>query len=178
VKVLAIRSTHIADHASYRVDTPAGSVVIGGDASNDVTALPRAHSTSDQVEKLAQGADVIVHSTMHPILGPDKGSGFPPPAFYRQSMTTDLGAMAKRVGAKYLMLTHLARSLGTGAAQPVGRSGRSTDATIEKKRTGTDQEGIDRLLRKARKDGMEVATVAGVEHFDWLPNGRGCSAEV
>jgi ribonuclease Z len=44
VKVLAIRSTHIAGHASYRVDTPAGSVVIGGDASNDVTALLRAHS--------------------------------------------------------------------------------------------------------------------------------------
>jgi len=113
VKVLAIRSTHIAGHASYRVDTPAGSVVIGGDASNDVTAPPRAHSTSDQVEKLAQGADVIVHSTMHPILAPDKGSGFPAPVFYRQSMTTDLGAMAKRIGAKYLMLTHLAPSLGT-----------------------------------------------------------------
>jgi ribonuclease Z len=113
VKVLAIRSTHIAGHASYRVDTPAGSVVIGGDASNDVIAPPRAHSTSDQVERLAQGADVIVHSTMHPILGPDKGSGFPPPIFYRQSMTTDLGAMAKRVGAKHLILTHLAPSLGT-----------------------------------------------------------------
>jgi ribonuclease Z len=55
VKGLAIRSTHIAGHASYRVDTPAGSVVIGGDASNDVTAPPRAHSTSDQVEKLARG---------------------------------------------------------------------------------------------------------------------------
>jgi ribonuclease Z len=46
-------------------------------------------------------------------MGPDKGSGFPPPVFYRQSMTTDLGAMAKRVGTKYLMLTHLAPSLGT-----------------------------------------------------------------
>jgi ribonuclease Z len=31
VKVSAIRSTHIPGHASYRVDTPAGSVVIGGD---------------------------------------------------------------------------------------------------------------------------------------------------
>src|SRR5205807_5863661 len=113
VKVSAIRSAHIAGHASYRVDTLAGSVVIGGDASNDATAPPRAHSTSDQVEKLAQGADVIVHSTMHPILAPDKGSGFPAPIFYRQRMTTDLGAMAKRVGAKYLVLTHLAPSLGT-----------------------------------------------------------------
>jgi len=113
VKVSAIRSTHISGHASYRVDTPAGSVVIGGDASNDVPAPPRAHSTSDQVERLANGADVIVHSTIHPVLGPDRGSGFPAQSFYRQSLASDLGAMAKRSGAKYLMLTHLAPSLGT-----------------------------------------------------------------
>ena len=112
VKVSAIRSTHIAGHASYRVDTPAGSVVIGGDASNDTPAPPRAHSTSDQVERLAKGVDVIVHSTMHPVMGPDRGSGMPPPVFYRQSMTSDLGAMAQRVGAKYLMLTHLGPPLG------------------------------------------------------------------
>ena len=45
-------------------------------------------------------------------MGPDRHSGFPSFAFYRQSETTDLGAMAKRAGAKYLMLTHLAPSLG------------------------------------------------------------------
>jgi ribonuclease Z len=112
VKVSAIRSTHIAGHASYRVDTPAGSVVIGGDASNDVPAPPRAHSTSDQVERLATGADVIVHSTIHPVLGPDRGSGFPAQSFYRQPLASDLGAMAKRAGVKYLILTHLAPSLG------------------------------------------------------------------
>src|SRR5262249_34833783 len=49
VKVSAIRSTHIAGHASYRVDTPAGSVVIGGDAGRDKTAPPRASSTSAAV---------------------------------------------------------------------------------------------------------------------------------
>lgn len=113
VKVSAIRSTHIPGNASYRVDTPAGSVVIGGDASNDVSAPPRAHSTSDQVERLAKGADIIVHSTIHPVLGPDRGSGFPAQSFYRQSLASDLGAMAKRAGARYLMLTHLAPSLGT-----------------------------------------------------------------
>ena len=112
VKVSAIRSTHTAGHASYRVDTPAGSVVVGGDAGNDVLAPPRTSSTSDQVERLAKGVDIIVHSTTHPVLGPDRGSGFPPFAFYRQSGTTDLGAMAKRVGAKHLMLTHLAPSIG------------------------------------------------------------------
>src|SRR6476620_8051363 len=108
VKVSAIRSTHIAGHASYRVDTPAGSVVVGGDAGNDTLAPPRASSTSAQVERLAQGADVIVHSTMHPVMGPQGGSGMPAPLFFRQSSTPDLGAMAKRTGAKVLVLTHLA----------------------------------------------------------------------
>jgi ribonuclease Z len=102
VKVSAIRSTHTAGHASYRVDTPAGSVVIGGDASNDVLAPPRSSSTSDQVERLAKGVDIIVHSTIHPVLGPDRDSGFPPQSFYRQSLTTDLWRYGKAGGAKYL----------------------------------------------------------------------------
>lgn len=112
VKVSAIRSTHIPGHASYRVDTPAGSVVIGGDATNDVLTQPRKHSTSDQVELLARDVDVIVHSTMHPIMGPSRDSGMPPEVFHRQSSTTDLGAMARRVNAKHLVLTHLGPSIG------------------------------------------------------------------
>jgi len=96
VRVSAVRSTHMPGHASYRVDTPVGSVVIGGDAGNDKIAPPRDHSTSDQVEKLARGADVIVHSTIHPIMAPDKPSGFPAPVYYRQSTADDLGAMAQR----------------------------------------------------------------------------------
>ena len=107
VKVSAVRSTHIAGHASYRVDTPAGSVVIGGDAGNDTPAPPRASSTSEQVEALARGADVIVHSAIHPLMGPDRGSGMPPPVYHRQSTVSDLGAMARRAGAKHLVLTHL-----------------------------------------------------------------------
>jgi ribonuclease Z len=113
VKVSAIRSTHVPGHASYRVDTPAGSVVIGGDASNDVQEPPRKTSTSDQVEKLAKGADIVVHTTIHPVLSPDRGSGAPPPVYYRQSNATDLGALAQRAGVKHLMLTHLAPSLGS-----------------------------------------------------------------
>lgn len=115
VKVSAIRSTHIPGHASYRVDTPAGSVVIGGDAGNDTFAPPRASSTSEQVEKLAVGADVVVHSTIHPVMAPDKGSGMPAPFFFRQSTATDLGAMAKRTGAKHLVLTHLIPPVGAAA---------------------------------------------------------------
>jgi ribonuclease Z len=107
LKVSAVRSTHIPGHASYRVDTPAGSVVIGGDAGNDAFAPPRSSSTSAQVEALAKRADVIVHSTIHPVMGPDRDSGMPPPIFYRQSSASDLGAMAQRAGAKHLLLTHL-----------------------------------------------------------------------
>ena len=62
---------------------------------------------AEQVELLGKGADIIVHSTVHPIMGPDKGSGMTPLAFYRQSTAVDLGAMAQRAGAKHLMLTHL-----------------------------------------------------------------------
>jgi ribonuclease Z len=118
VKVGAIRSTHIAGHVSYRVDTPAGSVVIGGDAGNDVPLPPRSSSASEQVERLANAADVIVHSTIHPIMGPDKGSGFFPHAYFRQSNAFDLGAMAKRAGAKYLMLTHMIPPLGAERQGP------------------------------------------------------------
>jgi ribonuclease Z len=56
---------------------------------------------------LAKGADIIVHTAMHPVMGPDRDSGMPPAVYYRQSNATDLGAMARRAGAKHLMLTHL-----------------------------------------------------------------------
>lgn len=118
VSVSAIGSRHIPGHASYRVDTPAGSVVIGGDAGNDKPAPPRDSSTSAQVEKLSQGVDIIVHSTIHPVMGPDRESGFPPPIYFRQSTATDLGAMADRVGAKHLMLTHLIPPMGAARQGP------------------------------------------------------------
>lgn len=118
VKVTAINSRHVPGHASYRVDTPAGSVVIGGDAGNDTPKPPRDTSTSAQVEKLAKGADIVVHSTIHPAMGPDKDSGFPPPIYFRQSTATDLGALAKRSGAKHLMLTHLIPPMGAARQGP------------------------------------------------------------
>src|SRR5262249_44615999 len=118
VNVSAIRSAHMAGHVSYRVDTPAGSVVIGGDAGNDRLAPPRASSTSDQVERLASGADIIVHSAIHPTMGPDNTSGMYPYAYYRQSNVFDLGAMAQRAGAKHLMLTHLIPPIGADRQGP------------------------------------------------------------
>jgi len=118
VKVSAIRSTHIPGHASYRVDTPAGSVVIGGDAGNDTREPPRDTSTSAQVEQLAEGADVLVHSTIHPAMGPGGGTGFPPPIFYRQSSAHDLGGLAQRAGVGHVMLTHLIPPVGAPRQGP------------------------------------------------------------
>ena len=118
VSVQAVTSRHIAGHASYRVDTPAGSVVIGGDAGNDNPKPPRSSSTSAQVEKLANGADVVVHSTIHPVMGPDQDSGFPAPIFYRQSTASDLGAMAQRAQVQHLMLTHLIPPIGAKKQGP------------------------------------------------------------
>ena len=112
VTVSAIASKHIAGHLSYRVDSPAGSVVIGGDAGNEKSAPPRESSTSAGVELISKDADVLVHSTIHPAFGPDNKSTFPAPIFYRQSTSTDLGALAKRANVKHLMLTHLIPILG------------------------------------------------------------------
>ncbi len=132
VKVSAINSRHIPGHASYRVDTPAGSVVIGGDAGNDKPKPPRDTSTSAQVEKLAMGADIIVHSTIHPVMGPDRKSGFPPPIYFRQSTATDLGSMAQRTGAKHLMLTHLIPPMGAKRQGPYPIPGGALDEAAYK----------------------------------------------
>jgi ribonuclease Z len=118
VSVSAIGTVHIAGSLAYRIDTPAGSVVIGGDAGNSKRAPPRDSSTSESVEALATGADVLVHSTMHPVFAPVGGSEFPPPVYYRQSNVADLGAMARRAGVGHLMLTHLIPSLNTPAHGP------------------------------------------------------------
>ncbi len=118
VIVSAINSRHIPGHLSYRVDTPKGSVVIGGDAGNDKATLPRENSTSAAVETLSQGADILVHSTMHPIFGPDGGSTFPTPIFLRQSTASDLGSLAKRAKVEHLMLTHLIPPIGAKSVGP------------------------------------------------------------
>jgi ribonuclease Z len=42
----------------------------------------------------------------------------PPALYYRQSTATDIGAMAKRAGAKHLMLTHLIPPIGAERQGP------------------------------------------------------------
>ena len=85
--------------------------MIGGDAGNSKRRPPRESSTSDRVEALAQDADILVHSAIHPIFGPDGGSKFPAPIYFRQSDTRDLGLLAQRAGVSQLVLTHLIPAL-------------------------------------------------------------------
>jgi ribonuclease Z len=120
VVVTAIETVHIAGSLAYRIDTPVGSVVIGGDAGNSQSAPPRDSSTSETVEQLADGADIIVHSVIHPSFAPGAGTGstFPPPVYYRQSGAADLGAMARRTGARHLMFTHMIPAIGAAAHGP------------------------------------------------------------
>ncbi|CAB9515235.1 Ribonuclease Z [Seminavis robusta] len=120
VQVKAIRTNHVGGSAAYRVDTPAGSVVISGDASNDSgdpTARP--YSTSDQVELLANGADVLVHAVIHPsaLRSAPGEPGLPEAIYNRQSTAQDVGAMAQRLGTADLILTHQIPPVGSNRFQ-------------------------------------------------------------
>lgn len=148
VSVSAISSRHVAGHASYRVDTPAGSVVVGGDAGNDSPAPPRATSTSAQVELLAKDADILVHSVIHPVMGPDGTTGFPPPIYHRQSTATDLGSLAARAGVKNLMYTHLIPPLGAPRQGPYPLPGALIEADY---------------VDSAREGGFEGNVVVGTD---------------
>ena len=118
VSVMAIAAVHIPGSLAYRVDTPVGSVVISGDAGNSKPGPPRETSTSETVAAMAEGADVLVQSAIHPVFAPGAGSKFPAPVYFRQSNTEDIGAMAERCGVGHLMLTHLIPSLNTRAHGP------------------------------------------------------------
>jgi ribonuclease Z len=118
VSVSAIVTTHIGGSLAYRVDTPVGSVVVGGDAGNSKRVPPRRSSTSETVELLSQDADVLVHSVIHNRFAPEGGSTFPPLVYLRQSNAGDLGAMAERAGVEHLMLTHMIPSLNTTSHGP------------------------------------------------------------
>jgi ribonuclease Z len=64
------------------------------------------------------GADVLVHSVIHPVFAPGAGSLFPPPVYYRQSNATDLGAMAHRAEIRHLVLTHLIPAIDSASHGP------------------------------------------------------------
>ena len=90
---------------------------IGGAASAD-GACPdpnRPTSASSQVELLSSGADILVHSVIHPIMTSvtaNNGSPYPGDFYCRQTNAPDLGAMAENAGVGVVMLSHLIPSIG------------------------------------------------------------------
>jgi ribonuclease Z len=54
----------------------------------------------------------IVHSVIHPVMAPGKGSGMFAYAYLRQTSVPDLAALAQRAGVKNLMLTHMIPPIG------------------------------------------------------------------
>ena len=60
----------------------------------------------------------------------------------------------------------------------VSRQRNELYATAVEQRAGTYQQRINRLLRKARKDRIDVTAGGGLEDFDLLPDGQGRSLNV
>jgi len=143
VSVTAVATQHVAGSLAYRVDTPAGSVVIGGDAGNSKSSPQRETSTSESVEAIAEGVDILVHSAIHPAFAPGSGSNFPPFAYLRQSSVFDLGSMARRAGVKHLVLTHLIPALNIdfhGSVEIPGAPLRRSDFEDIARESGFDGE--------------------------------------
>ncbi len=110
VRVTATLVNHYQVYPSFafRFDTADGSLVISGDTGPD---------TSGNLQKLAKGADVLVHEVLDDLyvkaaFGDDPKNG-PEPELYRHMVTahtssTKVGNVAEQCGVKTLVLSHIA----------------------------------------------------------------------
>jgi ribonuclease BN (tRNA processing enzyme) len=100
VRVTAILVPHgvVFPSFAFRFDTPSGSVVFSGDTSR-----------SENVVRLARGADILVHEVID--IAFYKKSGYPPALLNHLEVShTDVsavGMIAQQAGVKTLVLTHL-----------------------------------------------------------------------
>lgn len=97
VTAVAVHHEPVPDAVAYRVDTPAGSVVISGDTR-----------VCHEVEQLSRGAHILVHeacrlTAMSEVIA---GTVFEN-IFDYHADTVPLGAMAERCAIPHLVLTHL-----------------------------------------------------------------------
>ena len=104
VRVSAILVPHgrVFPAFAFRFDTDSGAVAFSGDTT-----------ASDNVVRIAQGADVLVHSVLD--LDAVKLSGRASPELLThledsQATTSQVGPIAERAGVKTLVLTHLVPS--------------------------------------------------------------------
>ena len=107
-KDVSVRATLVDHHQvfpslAYRFDTPDGSVVISGDTGAN---------TCGNLQKLAQGADVLVHEVIDEawieILA---GNGFPGPLIEHlnavHTKISEVGGVAEECGVRTLVLNHI-----------------------------------------------------------------------
>ena len=100
IRVLAalVRHRGVEPAVGYRVETPDGVVAISGDTV-----------VCEQVERLAEGADVLVHEIMRPAalehLAVQSAQLRAILAYHADSV--EVGALAARLGVPRLLLTHL-----------------------------------------------------------------------
>jgi ribonuclease BN (tRNA processing enzyme) len=103
VRVSAILVPHgpVFPSFAFRFDTDQGSAVFSGDTR-----------ASDNIVRIAQGADVLVHEVLD--LEFYEALGVPPPLLehFKQghTLTTEIGALAERAGVDKLVLSHLVPS--------------------------------------------------------------------
>jgi ribonuclease Z len=94
VQAAAVHHEPVVPAVAYRVNTPAGDVVISGDTR-----------ICSEVETLASGAHVLVHEALARTLLPDDPAWDPIVDYHAE--TQELGALAARLDVPVLMLTHL-----------------------------------------------------------------------
>lgn len=96
VSAIAVRHEPIVPAVAYRVDTPAGAVVVSGDTSVCPT-----------LEKISQGATVLVQEAFRSSAVPENYLSDPEAIASYHADVTQIGEMAERAGVGTLILTHV-----------------------------------------------------------------------
>lgn len=97
VTSVGVHHEPVPDAVAYRVDTPAGAVVISGDTR-----------VCAEVESLTAGAHILVHEACRKTAMSKQIAGTVfETIFSYHADTVALGEMAQRVGVPHLVLTHL-----------------------------------------------------------------------
>lgn len=97
VDAIEVRHKPVEAAVGYRIDTLDGRVVISGDTI-----------ACEEIELLAEGADVLIHEIARPDLTPERAH-----VGTYHTLPDELGALAERARVQCLVLTHLWPSPGT-----------------------------------------------------------------
>ena len=107
VEAVAVHHEPVPEAVAYRLTTPDAVVVVSGDTR-----------ACQEVEDLAQGADLLVHETCRVRAMAELIEGTPFEAIFSyHADSVEVGALAKRAQVSHLMLTHLIPPANTAAEE-------------------------------------------------------------